>query len=177
MTLDFLNDVANNGEATQKIDNYLFIASLNSESVGRLITIVPGPEVIKLEFILKLKIKCNDWLLAAQVSSSSQSLCFILSLRLYSSFITSGPGSRLMISNVSSLAFRTHVQSLGKPCDSTSILKALSGKLDIKRHSPSSLYLRTKSLPALQGGGGGWGQGGRGRWGQGVWTPMKITKR
>ena len=23
-----------------------------------------GPEVIKLEFILKLKIKCNDWLLA-----------------------------------------------------------------------------------------------------------------
>ena len=35
-------------------------------------------EVIKLEFILKLKIKCNDWLLA-----DSQSLCFILSLRLY----------------------------------------------------------------------------------------------
>ena len=24
----------------------------------------PGLEVIKLEFILKLKIKCNDWLLA-----------------------------------------------------------------------------------------------------------------
>ena len=43
-------------------------------------------EVIKLEFILKLKIKCNDWLLA-----DSQSLCFILSLRLYLSFITSRP--------------------------------------------------------------------------------------
>ena len=49
-------------------------------------------EVVKLRFILKLKIKRNeikrnDWLLA-----SSQSLCFVLSLRLYSSFITSGPG-------------------------------------------------------------------------------------
>ena len=39
--------------------------------------------------VLKLKIKCNEWLLA--VSASSQSLRFILSLRLYSSFITSGP--------------------------------------------------------------------------------------
>ena len=36
---------------------------------------------------LRLKIKCNDWLLA-----SNQSLRFILSLRLYSSFITSRPG-------------------------------------------------------------------------------------
>ena len=45
----------------------------------------PGLEVIKLEFILRLKIKHNDWLLA---DTSSQSLCFILSLRLYSSFIT-----------------------------------------------------------------------------------------
>ena len=47
----------------------------------------PGFEVIKLEFILRLEIKRNDWLLAA----SSQSLRFILSLRLYSSFITSRP--------------------------------------------------------------------------------------
>ena len=41
-------------------------------------------KVIKLEYILKLKIKRNNWLLA-----SSQSLCFILSIRMYSSFITS----------------------------------------------------------------------------------------
>ena len=40
----------------------------------------PGPEVIKLEFSLKLKIKRNDWL------PISQSLHFILGLRLYSSF-------------------------------------------------------------------------------------------
>ena len=58
----------------------------------------PGLKVIKLEFILKLKIKCNDWLLAdtlaarGHVSASSQALHFILSLRLYSSFITSRPG-------------------------------------------------------------------------------------
>ena len=44
----------------------------------------PGLEVIKLEFILRLKIKRNDWLLA-----SSQSLRSILSLRMFSGFITS----------------------------------------------------------------------------------------
>ena len=37
----------------------------------------PGLEVIKLEFILKLKIKRNDWLLV-HVSASSQSLRIIL---------------------------------------------------------------------------------------------------
>ena len=69
-----------------------------------------GLEVIKLEYILKLKIKRNDWLLVdtswvhsqtqnkaqwlaacGHVSTSSQSLRFILSLRMYSSFITSRP--------------------------------------------------------------------------------------
>ena len=52
--------------------------------------VIPGLEVIKLEYSLKLKIKRNDWLLA-DVSASSQSLRFILSLRMNSSFITSGP--------------------------------------------------------------------------------------
>ena len=64
----------------------------------------PDPDVMKLEYILKLKIKCNDWLLADKcvqavnhcvifyVSTSSHSLCFILSSRIYSSFITSWPG-------------------------------------------------------------------------------------
>ena len=45
-----------------------------------------GLEIIKLEYSLKLKIKRNDWLLA-----SSQSLRFILSLKMNSSFITSRP--------------------------------------------------------------------------------------
>ena len=43
-----------------------------------------GLEAIKLEFILRLKIN--------PLAASSQSLCFILSLRQYSSFITLGPG-------------------------------------------------------------------------------------
>ena len=40
------------------------------------------------------------------------------------------PGSRLLISSLPGSALRTHV------C----VLKALPGKLDIKRHSPSILY-------------------------------------
>ena len=51
------------------------------------------------------------------------------------------PGSRLLISSLPGLALRMHVEWLGKPRDSTCILKALPGKLDIKRHSPSTLYL------------------------------------
>ena len=58
--------------------------------LGECLLYPSGPEVIKLDFILKLKIKRNDWLL--DVSASSQSLRFILSLRLYSSFIILGPG-------------------------------------------------------------------------------------
>ena len=52
----------------------------------------PGLDVIKLEYSLKLKINRNDWLLAdTHMSASSRSLHFILSLRMNSSFITSGP--------------------------------------------------------------------------------------
>ena len=46
----------------------------------------PGPEFIKLENSLKLKIKANDWL------RKQQSLRFSLSLRMNSNFITTGPG-------------------------------------------------------------------------------------
>ena len=51
------------------------------------------------------------------------------------------PGLRLLISRLPGSASRTHVESLSKPCDSTSVLEALPGKLDIKSHSPSILYL------------------------------------
>ena len=50
------------------------------------------------------------------------------------------PGSRLLILSLPG-CLRTHVELLGKPRDSPSILKALHGKLDIKRHSPSILFL------------------------------------
>ena len=53
------------------------------------------------------------------------------------------PGSRLLISSLQSSALRTHVESLASLVISTSILKALSGRLDIKRHSLSipNVYL------------------------------------
>ena len=65
------------------------------------------------------------------------------------------PRSRLLISSLSGSALRTHVESSASLAISTSVLKALPGKLDIKRHSPSILYLlvsstqRVKSLVAV----------------------------
>ena len=73
------------------------------------------------------------------------------------------PGSRLLISSLPGSASRTHGELLGKPRDSTGILKALPGKLrkprestnvledlpcklDIKRHSLSILYLLDTGL-------------------------------
>ena len=51
------------------------------------------------------------------------------------------PGSRLLISSLSGSALRRHVESLGKPRDVNMRSQALPGKLDIKRHSPSILYI------------------------------------
>ena len=51
------------------------------------------------------------------------------------------PGSRLLISSLPGSALRTHVESLGKPRDVNMRSQALPGKLDIKRHLPSILYL------------------------------------
>ena len=50
-------------------------------------------------------------------------------------------GLCLLISNLSGSALRKLVESLQEPRMSTSILKAEPGKLDIKRHSPSILYI------------------------------------
>ena len=35
MTLHFLNEVTNDAESTQKIENYVMIASLKSETMGK----------------------------------------------------------------------------------------------------------------------------------------------
>ena len=43
------------------------------------------------------------------------------------------PGWHLFISSLVDSALRTHVETLGKPRDSASVLKALPRKLDIKR--------------------------------------------
>ena len=55
------------------------------------------------------------------------------------------PGSCLLMSSLPGSASRRHVKRLGKPLDSTSILEALPGKLDVKRYSPSILYLMLKN--------------------------------
>ena len=44
------------------------------------------------------------------------------------------------MSSLPGFASRMHVESWGKPGDSTNVLEALPRKLDIKRHSPSILY-------------------------------------
>ena len=49
-------------------------------------------------------------------------------------------GSRLLISSLPGSASRTHVESLGKPRDSTNVLKAWPGKLATKRQSPGILW-------------------------------------
>ena len=51
------------------------------------------------------------------------------------------PDSRLLISILPGSALRMHFELLSKPRESTSLLEALPGKLDIKRHSPSILYI------------------------------------
>ena len=54
------------------------------------------------------------------------------------------PGSRLLISSLPGSALRrmkNHSTSLAM---STSVLKALPGKLDIKSHSPSILYIHNQ---------------------------------
>ena len=58
-----------------------------------------------------------------------------------SKLLTRKPGLRLWISSLPDSASRIHVESFGKPHDSTSGLEALPGKLDIKRHSPSMIYV------------------------------------
>ena len=50
------------------------------------------------------------------------------------------PDSRLLISSLPSSALRMHVEWLASLTMSTSVLKALPGKLNIKRHSLSILY-------------------------------------
>ena len=47
------------------------------------------------------------------------------------------------ISSLPGSALSTHVESLSKPRDVNSILKALPGKLDIKMHSSSILCVIT----------------------------------
>ena len=46
MTLHFLNNVANDADPTQKNENYVIIASLKSEIIGKLINKIPGLQIL-----------------------------------------------------------------------------------------------------------------------------------
>ena len=41
-----LNDVANGAESTQKLENYVIIASLKSETMGKLVNRIPGSRIL-----------------------------------------------------------------------------------------------------------------------------------
>ena len=51
------------------------------------------------------------------------------------------PGLRLLISSLSGSVLRTNVELLSKPHDVNKRSGSLACKLDIKRHSPSILYI------------------------------------
>ena len=51
------------------------------------------------------------------------------------------PGSRLLLSTLPGSALRTDVDRSASLAISTSVLKALPGKLEFKRRSPSILYI------------------------------------
>ena len=50
MTLHFLNDVAYDAESTKNRKNYVIIASLKSETTGKLINRLPGSKFTGLDF-------------------------------------------------------------------------------------------------------------------------------
>ena len=54
------------------------------------------------------------------------------------------PGLRLLVSILPGSTLRTFVESLASLAMSTSVLKALPGKLDIKRLSSSILYISAR---------------------------------
>ena len=91
------------------------------------------------------------------IDTESDNYVIITSLKIDSTWklIKRIPGSRLLISNLPGKASRTLVESRGKPRDSTSVFEALPGKLDIKWHSPSILYLppliASNKIPAKYG--------------------------
>ena len=85
--------------------------------------------MMTLHFLNEIDTKIDNYVIIASLKSEPMG-----------TLMTRIPDSRLLISSLPCAASRMHVKLLGKPCDSTSILEALPGKLDIKRHSPSILY-------------------------------------
>ena len=79
----------------------------------KVITSMPGFEVIKLEYSFKLKIKSNDWLPADKGPLSSQSLRFTLSSGVISSLAIILLRKRERIAFVTKCIARQEPGSLG----------------------------------------------------------------
>ena len=54
MSLHFLNDVANDAESTQNKKKCVIIANLNSETMCKLINIIPGLCLLILSFQMRI---------------------------------------------------------------------------------------------------------------------------
>ena len=79
----------------------------------------------------------NSVIIASLKSEDGEPTCKLINI-----LILRVPVLRLFISSLPGLTSRTHVESLAKPRDSTSVPEAFRpGKLGIKRHSPRILYL------------------------------------
>ena len=86
----------------------------------------------------------NEGAIDAKLTQKTIITSIIASLKseLTCKLINRIPGSRLFVSNLPGSGLRINVELLGKPRSSTIILKALHGKLDVKIHPPSILYIQ-----------------------------------
>ena len=85
----------------------------------------------------------TDVIIDAESTQKSKNYVIIASLKseTMGNLINRMPGLCHLISSLPGSALRTHVESLASLAMATSAPKALPGKLDIKRHSPSILYI------------------------------------
>ena len=125
MTLHFLNNVANDAGSTQKLKIYVILASLKSETMGKLINRIPGPCLLISNYAysaLRTHVVCST------------------SLAMSTSLLKALPGTFGIKKHSHSIRYISACLTM-----STSDLKALPCKLDIRRHSPSILYLPAES--------------------------------
>ena len=167
MTLHFLNDIAYDVESTQKIKNDAISASLKSETMGKLINRIPGSRLLisslpgsALNIVTPIVGVCNCSMFCCTLLCVRSSIAIILmgkrelvALLILSSWclaMVGGLSSRCngvvcglylwyFLIILTYYFWECLLTSRGLPSDSICVLKALPGKLDIKRHSPGIL--------------------------------------
>ena len=77
ITLHILSDVANDADSTQKIENYVIITSLKSETMGKPINRIPGSHLLISSLPTSALRMHAEWLgKPRQVNKRSQSLAW-----------------------------------------------------------------------------------------------------